>query len=226
MDVDGFLIRDGRRTILIDVGVGPPAPIPGFGLFLESLAAQRVQPADVTDVVSPTSTSTTSAGRRPTARRCSRTPPTSCHREDWDFFLSPDLPDVHTGKLLGAQVLPPERLNPIADHAEAWDGDGPVLPGLDVRHTPGHPPGSTVIVLSSGTERAILLGDVCHCPIELLDSGFEAVGDVGRDLARRTRQAWVEELEGTRVPASAAHFPGMQFGRLLPAHGKRQWVVA
>jgi hypothetical protein len=81
-------------------------------------------------------------------------------------------------------------------------------------------------VLSSGTDRAILLGDVVHCPVELIDSdGFEAVGDVDRDLARRTRQAWINELEGTRVPASAAHFPEMKFGRLLPAEGKRQWVV-
>ena len=71
----------------------------------------------------------------------------------------------------------------------------------------------------------IAASGVCHCPVELLDTGFEAVGDVDRDLARRTRQAWVDELEGTRVSASAAHFPGMQFGRLLPGQGKRQWVV-
>jgi len=225
LDVGGFLVRNGRRTILVDAGVGRPVPGPGFGMFLEALAAAGVEAGDVTDVVFThlhfDHIGWASADGAPVFPNATY----RCHREDWDFFLSPELPEIQTGKIMGAQVTPPERLEPIADHVEAWDGDGPIVPGIDVRHAPGHTPGNTVIVLSSGTDRAILLGDVCHCPIELLDPGFEAVGDVDRDLARRTRQAWIEELEGTRVPASAAHFPGMQFGRLLPGQGKRQWVV-
>ncbi|MBV8303699.1 MAG: MBL fold metallo-hydrolase [Acidimicrobiia bacterium] len=225
LDVGGFLVRYGRRTILIDVGVGPPAPAPGFGVFLDGLAAQGVSPAEVTDVVFThlhfDHIGWASAEGAPVFPNATY----RCHQLDWDFFLSPDLPEIQTGKILGAQLTPPERLTPIAGHIEAWDGDGPIVPGIDVRHAPGHTPGNTVIVLSSGTDRAILLGDVCHCPVELLDSGFEAVGDVDPDLARRTRQAWIDELEGTRVPATAAHFPGMQFGRLLPAQGKRQWVI-
>ena len=228
MDAGGFLVRDsgGKRTILVDAGVGPPAPAPGFGLLLDGLAAQGVQPDDVTDVVFThlhfDHIGWASADGTPVFPDATY----RCHRDDWDFFLSPELPEIQTGKLLGAVVMPPDRLNPIAEHLEAWDGDGPVLPGVDVRHAPGHTPGSTVIVLSSGTERAILLGDVCHCPVEFLDPSFEAISDVDRALAGRTRQAWAEELEGTRVPAAAAHFPEMQFGRLLPAQGTRQWVVA
>ena len=44
-------------------------------------------------------------------------------------------------------------------------------------------------------------------------------------LALRTRVALAKELEGTDTPVAAAHFPGMQFGRLLAANGKRNWVV-
>jgi len=225
LDVGGFLVRDSRRTVLIDCGVGPPIPSPGFGLLLDSLAAQGVTPADITDVVFTHLhfdhigwASVEGAAAFPNATY-------RCHKADWDFFLSPDLPEIQTGKIMGAQVTPPDRLRPIEDRVEAWEGDANILPGIDVRHAPGHTPGNTVVVLSSGSDRAILLGDVVHCPVELLDSGFEAVGDVDRDLARRTRQAWISELEGTRVPASAAHFPEMQFGRLLPGQGKRQWVI-
>jgi glyoxylase-like metal-dependent hydrolase (beta-lactamase superfamily II) len=226
LDVGGFLVRDGRRTILVDAGVGAPAPSEQFGFFLESLSALGVQPPDVTDVVFThlhfDHIGWASENGRPVFPNATY----RCDRRDWDFFLSPELPEVQTGKMMGAQLTPPERLEPVADHVETWEGDATVLPGVDVRHAPGHTPGNAVIVLSSGTDRAVLLGDVVHCPVELLDTGFEAVGDVDRDLARRTRQAWIEELEGTRVPASAAHFPEMQFGRLLPAQGKRQWVIA
>ena len=33
------------------------------------------------------------------------------------------------------------------------------------------------------------------------------------------------ELEGQDVPIAAAHFPGMNFGRLLKGEGRRRWVL-
>jgi glyoxylase-like metal-dependent hydrolase (beta-lactamase superfamily II) len=106
-----------------------------------------------------------------------------------------------------------------------WDRSGPVLPGLDAMVAPGHTPGSTIIVLSSGAARAMLLGDVVHCPVELLDDEWAGIGDVDPALAARTRVALNRELEGTDVPVAAAHFPGLQFGKLLLADGRRRWVV-
>ena len=81
------------------------------------------------------------------------------------------------------------------------------------------------VVVSSGTARALLLGDVVHCPVELLDEEWAGMGDVDPELAKRTRNAMARELEGTDVPVAAAHFPGLQFGKLLVANGKRQWVI-
>jgi glyoxylase-like metal-dependent hydrolase (beta-lactamase superfamily II) len=55
-----------------------------------------------------------------------------------------------------------EKLMPIAPQLELFDRDVTVAPGIDAVHSPGHTPGSTVYVLSSGSRRAILLGDVAH----------------------------------------------------------------
>jgi hypothetical protein len=82
-----------------------------------------------------------------------------------------------------------------------------------------------VIVLSSGTERVVLLGDAVHCPIELVDDEWGTIGDVDPELAKRTKMALAQELEDSMAHVSAAHFPEMQFGRLLRAQGKRQWQV-
>ena len=71
----------------------------------------------------------------------------------------------------------------------------------------------------------MLLGDVVHCPVELVDDEWEAMFDVDPDLARRTRTALNQELEGSGVLVAAAHFPGLQFGRLLPGQGRRSWLV-
>jgi glyoxylase-like metal-dependent hydrolase (beta-lactamase superfamily II) len=90
---------------------------------------------------------------------------------------------------------------------------------------PGHTPGSTIMVLSSGAERAMLLGDVVHCPVQLLDDEWAGISDVDPVLAKRTRNALARELEGSGVPVAGAHFEGMHFGRLLVAEGRRRWVV-
>ena len=61
---------------------------------------------------------------------------------------------------------------------ETWTSDLAIAPGVDLRAAPGHTPGSTVVVISSGTERAILLGDAVHCPVELLEEEWEFMADV------------------------------------------------
>jgi hypothetical protein len=80
-------------------------------------------------------------------------------------------------------------------------------------------------VISSNGERAMMLGDAVHCPVELLEDEWNGLGDVDPELARRTRVALAREIEGVDVPISAAHFPGLAFGRLLKGEGKRRWIV-
>ena len=107
---------------------------------------------------------------------------------------------------------------------EFWEHDSTLFPGLDVQGAPGHTPGSTIMVVSSGDERAMLLGDAVHCPIELIEDDWEAVFDIDPKLARQTRTALARELEGSDVPVAAAHFPGLQFGLLLAADVRRGWT--
>jgi glyoxylase-like metal-dependent hydrolase (beta-lactamase superfamily II) len=99
-----------------------------------------------------------------------------------------------------------------------------LFPGVDVRLTPGHTPGSSVVVVSDGTDRAMILGDMIHCPLELMDDEFNLLVDVDQEAAIRVRDAYARELEGSDVMASASHFPGLRFGRLLPGEGVRRWV--
>ena len=118
------------------------------------------------------------------------------------------------------------KLSPLSDRLEPFADDGPVAPGITVRHAPGHTPGSAVVVVADGDERALLLGDVVHCPVELMEDEWEAVVDVDPALARRTRETLAKELEGSGVPVAAAHFPGLRFGRLLAGTGRRLWTFS
>jgi glyoxylase-like metal-dependent hydrolase (beta-lactamase superfamily II) len=215
----GFLVRaPGERLVLVDAGIGARtgAIMNGTGKFtggelLDSLAAQGVQAADITDVVFTHLhfdhvgwASHEGAIVFPNATY-------RCDARDWEHFRDNE------------RVQP--ILEPIQTRLATWDDSGPLCPGLDTMSAPGHTPGSTILVLSSGTARGLLLGDVVHCPVELIDDEWSGLGDVDPELAKRTRNALAREIEGTDTPVAAAHFPGMVFGRLLKANGRRAWVV-
>ena len=209
----GFLIRSGDRVVVVDTGLGPldRPPFVG-GRFIESLAAFGVAPADVTDVVLTHLHFDHVGWTTQNGEIVFPNASYQCDTRDWDHFVGPD-------------ERATRKLSPLESRLSPWDGSGPLLPGLDTMSAPGHTPGSTIVVVSSGTDRALLLGDVVHCPVELLDDEWAGLGDVDPDLAKRTRIALARELEGTDVPVAGAHFPGMQFGRLLAGQGKRTWVL-
>jgi glyoxylase-like metal-dependent hydrolase (beta-lactamase superfamily II) len=214
MALGGFLIRTGDRVVLVDAGLGPLefGPFVG-GRMIESLAALGVAPDDVTDVVLTHLHFdhvgwTTQHGEVTFQNATYR-----CDTRDWHHFVGPD-------------ERATKKLTPLESRLAPWDGSGPLLPGIDTMSAPGHTPGSTIMVVSSGTDRALLLGDAVHCPVELLDDEWAGIGDVDAELAKRTRVALARELEGADVPMAGAHFPGMQFGRLLAGEGKRSWVIS
>jgi glyoxylase-like metal-dependent hydrolase (beta-lactamase superfamily II) len=221
IDFGGFLIRSADRLILVDTGIGSVslggADSMGFknfqgGRFLESLASHGVSPPEITDVVL-THLHLDHVGW--TTQKGTVVFPNATYRcdlRDWDYFVGTD-----TGAT--------RKLSPLTDQLSVFDGSGPLLPGIDVLSAPGHTPGSTVVVVSSGVKRAMLLGDVVHCPVELAEDEWDSMGDVDPVMAKRTRNALARELEGTDTPVTAAHFPGLEFGRLLLGEGRRMWVV-
>jgi glyoxylase-like metal-dependent hydrolase (beta-lactamase superfamily II) len=225
VELGGYLVFNGDRVLLVDAGVGASSD-PGFGLLLENMAAAGVSPADITDVVLThlhfDHVGWVSDGADVTFPNATY----RCDSRDWDFFMGAQPFDESVALEMLGGLTAPVRLGPVAERVETWSSDGPVVPGVDVRAAPGHTPGSTIIVLSSGPERGMLLGDVVHCPAELLEDEWTCIADVDPALATRTREALAREIEGAEIPVSASHFPGLTFGRLLPGVGMRYWQLS
>jgi len=80
--------------------------------------------------------------------------------------------------------------------------------------------------ISSCPARAIILGDVLWCPAHLHETEWVVLFDDDPDLARRTREALLAELEGSDTTVVAcSHFANAVFGRVLAGEGTRRWVV-
>ena len=133
---------------------------------------------------------------------------------DWSQFVASADAEARSRRIM--EVLDAAgRLEPMSDDMVG------IAPGLTARHTPGHTLGHYGLVVSSGDERAVILGDAVECPLQLEVPDFHVLSDVDPALAARTRDALWRELEGTSTLMTAAHFPGLEFGRVLPGRGKR-----
>ncbi len=211
----GFLVRTVNRVSLVDLGAGRRTVmgIEGGG-FLDHLGELGVGPADVTDVILThlhhDHIGWAVADGRPVFGNAVH----RCAEADWQHFMV-----EHRGKEY-------ELLEPVIGQFERWTRDGPIFDGVWTIAAPGHTPGSTVISLQSGQDRAVLLGDIVHCPVELVDDDWPSIADLDPDRAKRTKNALSGSLEGSGTLIGAAHFPGLRLGRLVRNAGRRRWVPA
>jgi glyoxylase-like metal-dependent hydrolase (beta-lactamase superfamily II) len=217
LTLGGYLVIAGERRVLIDAGIADL----GFGPFrggqmLESLRAAGFGPADVTDVVL-THLHADHIGWTSQQGELVFTNATyRCDIRDWEHFAT---------AVPGPGDPTPERLHPLEAQLETWDGSVSLMAGIDTVAAYGHTPGSCVVVVSSGTERAMMLGDAVHCAVELLDDDWTRIADIDPELARRTRTALARELEGSDTIVAGAHFPGLRLGRILVGEGVRRWTM-
>jgi glyoxylase-like metal-dependent hydrolase (beta-lactamase superfamily II) len=195
------------------------------GSLPTSLAALGLWPEDVTDVVCThlhfDHIGWLSADGRPYFPNAT----VRCAGADLEYFLAGPDEEGFVLPLFGA-ISARERLAPVLDRIDTWESDGAICAGIDVRLAAGHTPGSSVVVVADGTSRALLLGDVVHCPLELMDDDFNLLVDHDQKLADQVREAIAREIEDTDTVASASHFPGLRFGRLIAGQSQRRWTFS
>jgi len=221
----GFLIETGTRKIVVDLGLGDVSlAIPEFvwargGCLLESLEQAGVSPQEV-DTVIYTHMHSDHAGWTTSGEECALTFANARHlvgRGEWEFWR--DNPD--------AAFAPDAEsvLSPLAGRIDTASDGQVIAPGVNLRATPGHTPGHQSVIISSGSARAVILGDVLHCPAQIVEPEWSVPGDVDPDLAHRTRDRLLAELEGSETIVGCGHFPGAVFGRVLHGVGKRSWQL-
>ncbi|HUY48845.1 MAG TPA: MBL fold metallo-hydrolase [Streptosporangiaceae bacterium] len=211
----GFLVRAGGRVILVDAGAGTidNGQYKG-GQLLASLRGYGVAPADVTDVVFTHLHFDHVGWAAAKGEVVFRNATYRVHEADWAYFV--ESPDAAAGAV--------RKLSPVKAQLETFSGECTLAPGLDARPVGGHTPGSTIYILSSGTQRALLLGDVVHSVVELIEPGWRFTFDVDLAAAAAVRQQLSAELLDSQAPAAAAHFPGLGFGRVVTAEAGREWI--
>jgi glyoxylase-like metal-dependent hydrolase (beta-lactamase superfamily II) len=224
-NLGSYLIRSDGRTILVDTGLGPrPADTPDvpWGELMRDFQAHGVRPEQV-DMVVMTHLHRDHVGWN-LMREGERWVPTFPNARYW---VSPrdweacHQPDVQPTRFPNA----PSCVWPLADLGlvEFMRDEHPLTRDLAAVPTPGHTPGHMCLLITSGGERALVLGDAAHSPVQLEQPDWVSRADMDPDLTRQTRRALIERLEREQILVAAGHFPAPGFGRIVRLEGRRYW---
>lgn len=194
----GFLVLDGDRRILVDAGNGHvKSSDEDTGEFLQSLLDRGYSPADITDVFFTHLHSDHTGWAVQNGKPVFPNATHYVHEADWNYFGGPY-----------------SNLAPITAQLKLFNTDIRLSPSITTRHTPGHTPGSTVFVVTSGGEQALIIGDVAHTPAQFSNPDWYTVWDSDRAEAAKVRNAIADEAATTGDLIIPAHFPKMNGGHI------------
>jgi glyoxylase-like metal-dependent hydrolase (beta-lactamase superfamily II) len=224
-NLGSYLIRADGRTILVDTGLGPrPANTPDvpWGELLRDFQANGVRP-DQVDMVVMTHLHRDHVGWNLLAEGERYVPTFPKARywmsaKDWDASHQPE---VQAARFPNA----PTCVWPLADLGlvELMHGEHSLTRELTAVPTPGHTPGHISILVTSRGERALVLGDAAHSPVQLQEPDWVSRADMDPELTRQTRRALLDRLEREDIIVAAGHFQAPGFGKIVRLQGRRYW---
>jgi glyoxylase-like metal-dependent hydrolase (beta-lactamase superfamily II) len=217
--IQSWLLRSEGRTILVDTGVGnhkerPYAPVWSRRdtAYLDNLAAAGVRPEDV-DVVVNTHLHIDHVGwnTRLDGRAWVPTFPNATYlmtRQDFEFWDPANEYETVFGR--GNQNVFEDSVTPVhqAGLAHRWDGSYRIDKNLRLDLAPGHTPGSSVLTLESGGDRALFVGDLVHSPLQIVAPETNSCFCEDPAEARATRHKLLGQAAENRALVFPAHFGG------------------
>lgn len=190
LGVDQLLVRLPGRLVLIDTGFGAKMD----GTLVQSLAAARVRPDQITDVLithghpDHVGGLVDAAGKPAFPRATVR-------------MSSPEWQAMEQGR--AASVVPV-----IAPQVKTFAPGATVLPGITAVALPGHTPGHSGYRISSGKQSLLVVGDLAHSALVSLARPAWAIKyDGDKAQGERTRVRELARLAATHQRIFAGHFP-------------------
>jgi glyoxylase-like metal-dependent hydrolase (beta-lactamase superfamily II) len=222
MNIGTFVIRSEGRTILVDTGVGdkPGRAFPA-GRLPDNLAAAGIRPEEVEIVVN-THLHVDHVGWNTVRREGAWVPafPRARYvivRGEWAYWTAPE--QAERTEYVRDSVLPladTGQLDLVED-THHLTGEVTLVPA------PGHTPAHVCVALVSGAERAMIVGDLAHHPVQLTETAWEIVMDLNPALAAETRVRLAARMEQEGGLVLGGHFPPPGIGRLVRLGERRVW---
>ncbi len=216
MNYGCYLLRSSDITVLVDTGVG--------GDLISVLQATGTQPEDVQAVaythLHGDHIAWNLSGPDDKPRLTFPNARYYVPRGDWSYYVEQGSP--------GYSPAVHGKFRPLEERGlvQLVDDGASIGPGLTVWATPGHTPGHCSIVVQSGDDRAIVVGDALIHPIQVGHPEWNTTWDHDPDTATRTRRLLIERMEREQSLGGVSHFAPPGFGRIVKTEDQYVWQLA
>lgn len=223
MAVTTYLLRSAGKNILVDTGLGGRRR-PGFplGHLDETLRAAGLALGDI-DVVLNTHMHIDHVGwntiddERGVPQVFFPNAQFWFQQVEWDYWMEPERRDAPGNEHL-VQCCEPLRNSGRVTFAT---GEQAIDENLTYVPTPGHTPGHVAIGIVSQGERAVIVGDASHHPMQLIHPDWSPGFDLDPVISARTRDRLFDMAIEERRTWIAGHWEYPGLGRLVRLDGKR-----
>ncbi|AXK34227.1 MBL fold metallo-hydrolase [Streptomyces armeniacus] len=236
--IQTWLLRSEGKNILVDTGVGnhkdrPYAPVWSRleTDFLANLARAGVRPEDV-DIVVNTHLHVDHVGWNTflDGRTWVPTFPNATYlipKDDFEFWNPENGHKPVLGR--GNQNVFEDSVAPVhaAGQTLLWEEGHRIDGNLRLDPAPGHTPGSSVLTLDSGGDRAVFVGDMLHTPAQILapDANSCFCEDPAESRATRRRiLGWAADRNALLVPAHLGGHGAAEVERTGGAFAIKGWA--
>ncbi|SJN12556.1 hypothetical protein CZ787_08340 [Halomonas citrativorans] len=225
--VNAFLVDDGEQLVLIDSGSSDCFG-PTMGRMVDNIRAAGFEPEEVDTVLLTHMHPDHACGvALPDGERAFPNATVWAASRDAEYWLNEDM----------ESTLPEDQRpffqmarNAIVPYDSAGkfktfnDGDS-IVPGIQLVPSNGHTPGHTSYLLSSGTEKLLLWGDIVHMhSVQLQHPDVTIAVDVDPEAAIASRTRLLAEATSERWLVAAAHLPFPGIGHLQGEETGYRWV--
>jgi len=218
-----YLLRSAGKNVLIDTGLGsrrrPRFPV---GHLDESLAAAGVGPEEI-DVIVHTHLHIDHVGWNTVEENGSGPRvffPKATYliqQAEWDYWMTPEQLEEPGNSHLVECVQPLEGTGRI----QLLNVEQPIDENLTFIPTPGHTPGHVSIGIYSAGERAVVIGDVSHHPMQLDHPDWSPGVDTDPRQSAKSRDGLFQAAANDGRTWIAGHWPYPGFGRIKRLDGRR-----
>ena len=221
------LVRDGKNTILFDVGAGPNFQS-SAGKVSEAMDARGITRESVTHVVFTHAHPDHIWGLldefdEPLLPNASY----MIGKAEWDYWINPTTINAIDANRQSFAVGAARNLKAIESNVSFFKAGEEILPGILARGTYGHTPGHMAFEVRAGTESLMIVGDAInnhHVALEKPD--WLLASDQDKELGAKTRAMLLDQLASEKMQMIGYHMPFPGIGRVERQGASFRYVAA
>jgi glyoxylase-like metal-dependent hydrolase (beta-lactamase superfamily II) len=116
-----------------------------------------------------------------------------------------------------------EAIRLFGDRLRPFRYDAEILPGVRIVDAAGHTPGHSAVLLQSGAERLLCVGDLFYDQLQLSQPGWSTPWDHDAVRAVRTRRRLLDRAAREHLLVHAYHMPFPGLGTIARHGSAYRW---